>query len=196
MLGCSAQRLPDYPTLPLSEYGQMKTQDGVTVAVHPMTDSQETEKYFGMNLLKHDTLVVLVAVENHSPTVNFIIQKDRISLKETLSGGSNKIGQNTSESALAAVTGGAILVCPVAALVTIPFMVQAATNTAEIKRNFAAKELHQETISPGNAKNGFVYFRLPPERSAQMQKTLSISLWDPIGKRSNIFEYQIEIGSK
>jgi hypothetical protein len=196
MLGCSAERLPDYPMRPLSEYGQTKSQDGVTIAVHPMTDSQETKKYFGMDLLHNDILAVFIAVENGNSTASYIVQKNRISLNEGTTGKSSKVGDNATANVEGSVIVGAILVFPPAALVTMPFMAKEVSNSAEIKRNFASKELHQETISPDKIKSGFVYFLLPHDRPAQTQKILNIGMWNPIAKSSKTFEYQIEIGRK
>jgi hypothetical protein len=76
-------RLPDYETRSLSSYKHVDTQDQLAIAIHPLTEKQEIEQYFGMNLLSANILPVLVVAENNNPVSSFIVSKDRIFLKNT-----------------------------------------------------------------------------------------------------------------
>lgn len=198
LCGCSASRLPDYPIKPVTEYGLSKSEGGVTVAVHPMTDPKECENYFGMNLLKSDLLAVLVAVENKSADASYIIQKDSIRIvdaREALEGRS-AVGNPDAANAVGGAVGVSILVSPLTALVLIPIAVNMTSNAAETRRNFAAKELHQETISPGVTKRGFAYFQLPKDRPDPMKTRLRLELLDPMASKTLTLDYDLEIGGK
>ncbi|GEM_PF-4291467 len=79
--GCATMRLPDYEASSSSSYKHVNTQNKLSLAINPLTDKQEIEKYFGMDLLSANTLPILVIAENNNPVSSFIISKDRIFLR-------------------------------------------------------------------------------------------------------------------
>src|SRR2546426_6445044 len=76
LTGCTAARLPDYAPLAPDEYRHHATREGLTIAIHPMTQPSEIERYFGTDLLAHDVLPVAVVVRNENTKSSFIIQRD------------------------------------------------------------------------------------------------------------------------
>ena len=64
--GC-ATTFPDYPVHPAASYKHHLEQNGVIVAIQPLTKASEQRKYFDTNLASRDILPVFVVVENHNP---------------------------------------------------------------------------------------------------------------------------------
>jgi len=62
--GCAMKALPRYDVKPASEYKLSDTKEGLSIAVYPILDEKESEKYFGTNLLEDSILAVMVTAEN------------------------------------------------------------------------------------------------------------------------------------
>jgi hypothetical protein len=194
MGGCTASRLPDYPTMPVAEYGPHKTADGVTVAIHPITSATEARKYFGMNPLKSNILPVLVVVENKHAQDNYIIRKERIGLagpQEAPDRGA--VGSSGGANAVGVAAGVAIVAAPIAAPALLVTFAAMKSQADEIKRNFATKELQQETIAPGTTKGGFVYLQLPPGTERGGRGVMHVELWEPVSKTPRSFDFDIRL---
>ena len=194
MGGCTASRLPDYPTMSVTEYGPHKTADGVTVAIHPITSATEARKYFGTNLLDSHILPVLVVVENQHPRDSFIIRKERIGLagpQEAPDRGA--VGSSAGRTAVGATAGVAIIAAPIAAPALLLTFVAMESSAAEIRRNFATKELHQETIPTGMTKRGFVYLQPPPDTEREGRGVIHVELWEPVSKTPRSFDFDIRL---
>ena len=79
--GCGSQ-LVDYRPRPIEQYRHFQVQDGLAVAVEPLTDGAEAERYFGSDLVSAGRLAVLVIVENRGST-SVLVSTDKIALGET-----------------------------------------------------------------------------------------------------------------
>ena len=75
--GCSTKKLPEHPTQPLSSYPYSEVKDGLTVAIQPLTNPQESERYFGTDLLSSGIFAVFVSAENRGSPSTFILLKER-----------------------------------------------------------------------------------------------------------------------
>jgi len=194
MVGCTASRLPDYPTMSVTEYGPHKTADGVTVAIHPITSGTEASKYFGRNLLDRHILPVLVVVENKHAQDNFIIRKERIGLAGPQAAPDRgAVGSSTGATAVGAAAGVTIIAAPIAAPAVAVIFAAMKSQANEIERNFATKELQQETIPPGMTKSGFVYLQLPPDTEREGRGVIHVELWEPVSKTPRSFDFDIRL---
>jgi len=196
LAGCTAARLPEYPSKTINDYGEHKSNGGLTVSVHPMTDPQETKQYFGTNLLHSDVLAVLIVVENHNPSASYIVLRDHICLVDAgkEGHGRTRVGNNDAAIVARLVAMAAGFAVPGGGIALMPVVFSLESDAAEVRRNFAAKEWHQETISPGECKRGFAYFQLPKDHPWPMDVLLRIGLSDPIAGTTSTFDYAIHIG--
>ena len=62
--GCATKVIPAYQAKSVSAYSLKDTKDGLSIAVHAITDEKESDKYFGTNLIDSGILAVLVKAEN------------------------------------------------------------------------------------------------------------------------------------
>ena len=172
MFACSAKRLPDYTPQPINHYNH-NTQNGLTVAIYPMTQKTEIKEYFGTDISEYGILPVFVLAQNQNSEKNFIIQKKEIELLdvEKAQNTSENVGDRSGESEAIGVAG-AVLLSP--ALIIIDVMLE--SQAAEIKRNFRTKEFQQAVISPGSTTSGFVYFQLPKTYENQNQRQFQIQV--------------------
>src|SRR5207244_4130869 len=93
-------------------------------------------------------------------TSSFIIQRDGIRLLNeggTAGPGGRSRSVGSDEAGSAVGLAGAILASPAIMFVGVGMESKA----AEIRRNFAMKELQPTMVVPEDVKFGFVYFRLP-----------------------------------
>lgn len=187
--GCSATRLPDYSPLSAHQYTHRNTQNGLIVAIHPMTETSEIEHYFGTNLLANDILPVLVVVENRNADVSFILRKQEIQL---LNEGSESHDASKRSEAVGNDDAAMVVGVAAAALISIPLILVSVgmeSHNAEVRRNFAMKELQQTVVSPGDTKSGFVYFKLPKPTNSPDRWRFQIKAVDLKSKMPLTFVY-------
>ena len=53
LTGCATQ-IPEHEVKPIQEYQHAQLKSGLTIAIHPFTDTEEVENYFGTDLLSQN----------------------------------------------------------------------------------------------------------------------------------------------
>jgi hypothetical protein len=195
--GCSTPRLPKYEAQPPSQYSYSYVKDGLVVAIHPLMSKQETEKYFGTDLLSANILAVLVVAENQNDSASFILSKDKVSLKagEATAGsatGHRQVGDPSAGEALGAAANVGALAIVATALVSIPLGLLAGdmiSDAGVIRRNFTTNELQTKTLSPGQKVQGFVYFQLPAKHNLLPQWAVHIEAVNLSNRGANTFDF-------
>lgn len=148
--GCATP--PAYPTRAAADCRAQATKEGLTIGIHPIFDKQEAEHYFGSDLLLRGLLPVLVVVENHSKDASYLLSMNNCSLSQSTGYGSK--ADLPSREGAALIPGGLIGL--------------AITCNAYNKRTgMAIKELRDQTVSPGQTEDGFVYFKVPTKGTAK-----------------------------
>jgi len=148
MGGCTASRLPDYPTMSVTEYGPHKTADGVTVAIHPVTSATEARKYFGTNLLDSHILPALVVVENQNAQDSYIIRKERIGLvgpEEALDRG--KVDRSGGRTAVGVAAGVTIVAAPIEGSDEFAELVESEFKVSEDCNSFAGQRVITKRVN-------------------------------------------------
>lgn len=159
--GCATMQIPDYPKPSSNALKREKSINNLNIAIHPITDKQELEQYFGTDLSEAQILPVYVLADNKSSSSSFLLSKDYIALQQKktsyrLKTDSGSVTGRSQVGEIVALTG--------AALVSIPLLfggIKAISNAEVVKQNLAAKALQTRTVSPGKSVDGFVYFKLP-----------------------------------
>lgn len=191
LAGCSAKRLPDYTPSPLHEYSNKSVQEGLTIAIQPMTNEEEIKRYFGIDLLEKNVLPIFIVMENQSSKSSFVLTKKDIGLSNEEDQGSSPSNGSTSSP----VSRSDEEVAAAMAIVTVfgpLFSAGMESFNAEVERNFAMKEFQQATLSPGNKESGFVYFRIPESTHDTNRWRVQIKAFD-LTKRARLpFDYVFE----
>ncbi len=187
LMGCSTTELPPYQAQTFDTYQFSASNKGLTIALHPLTDKVESEKYFGKDLLAANILAGFLVVENRSPTSTFLLSNEKIQLESSKTGGrSEDIGDTTAgEIGVGVVTAGALLIAP-AALVLLPLAGILVSQANEVHHNYLAKEFQTQTLAAGEKTEGFVYFQLPEKKEDWPEQwTLYIESFD-VKSKDNI----------
>lgn len=176
MAGCAAITVPDYPQdKPVSSYTKAAPVKELHIAIQPMTDRKEQEKYFGKDLLKDGVLPIYIMAENRHPSTSFILNKDMISLKESKE--KTDLPQATSEDVADPSTGQTVSTIGAATIILIPLIflpislymgfygTKMACDATVTQYSTASQALYTHTLSPGNKVEGFVFFKIPDNKS-------------------------------
>lgn len=189
--GCYTMQLPDYEARSSSSYKHVRTQNKLTLAINPLTDKQEIENYFGMDLLSANIFPVLVVAENNNPVSSFITSKDRVFLRNKNEQGDSKRadlkGASSASSGEALAIVGAVAVAPVLMFAGGKMI----SDSEVIKHNLAVKELQIRTISPGKSIQGFVYFQVPKEAQPLRDWTIIVEAVEIDTNTVNTFEFNL-----
>ncbi|MGE0826156.1 MAG: hypothetical protein AB7G75_17110 [Candidatus Binatia bacterium] len=199
--GCAGKTLSPYPRQAASSYPYFQEQDGLAIGIKPLTDPQESEKYFHTDLLSRGILAIFVAAENRESPNTFLLLKGQFTLHNALreelqvsdreqAGSSTLAATQNVMSALAVV--GYFGFYGVGAL---PFaLVESSIESHEeqVKTKFVTEELQAKTISLGEGTHGFVYFRRPPGYPASGYWVLRVEAMDVTNQKTKIFDFILD----
>jgi hypothetical protein len=158
LTGCATERIADYAP-PTATHEYIAQQSGVEVAVDPFVEPVRTEEYFGMNAVANGIAILHVRVVNKTADQTFLIEKKDFQL---LSGDPGDLRAVGSEFEHAEKAGGALEASGFVSLNPLLMLPGAAivSRSSEIQRNFTGKEMGDQTLSPGQSMEGFIYFKL------------------------------------
>lgn len=74
----AAQKFPDYPVRPASEYATHTGRNGVNIGVEPVEDPDEQKTYFAAKLTPNGFIPVFLVIENGSATDTFLFDQTNI----------------------------------------------------------------------------------------------------------------------
>lgn len=147
---------------------ELGRESGVEVAVDPFVESGRTETYFDLDAVANGIAILHVRVSNQSTGKTFLVEKANFKLipkgaDTDLSGDGQKIERSKAVGEVLVVVG------PGPALVGLAMM----SKSTEIERNLIAKELPDQTLSPGQSMEGFIYFT-PVEKGKDWSRTATL----------------------
>jgi hypothetical protein len=203
--GCTAKKLPPYPTQAASSSPYSQVKDGLAIGIKPLTDSQESEKYFDTDLLSRGVLAIFVSAENQTAPGTFLLLKERFTLQtnqrvehrvSNLEEG--KFPFHDAAQTVVNATGMAMRVLGIITLQAAygdpgaPFDVVAryiGAHEEGVKRKMRIQELQTKTISIGEETHGFIYFPQPPGYPGAEQWALHLEVQDINSKEVRIFDF-------
>jgi hypothetical protein len=158
--GCAPMKIPPYKADALNTYKNQAAKNDLHIAVQPMTDKEQQEKYFGVVLTDAGVLAVFIIAENHSASQRFMLRDDLISLQnkatkqifpkplktDVADDSDLESTRRTSEFL------GSILLSLALAKNSV--------DTKAIQDNLFDKTLYTQTILPGKTAEGFAFFKL------------------------------------
>ena len=163
MSGGCAMQLPNYPVKQVAELPPSSTEQGVQAAVHGVSDWSELNTYFGADLGSGGVLPILVVIENKSER-SVLVDPGQFQMENP----TGKVDMAV-KGGISNKTPGECVALTAAALGSFPglFLGMKMISDAEtVKHNFEAKELRRQTVSPGGAVQGFVFYKFGENRQA------------------------------
>ena len=195
--GCTAKKLPPYPTPAPSSYPYFQVKDGLAIRIQPLTDAQESEKYFDTDLLARGVLAIFVSAENQSVPGTFLLLKERFTLQTAQREEHAVSDREQVKSGSLDTIQGVTSVVGVAAALTfwgvggLPFAAVAGTIDAHeerVKHKFIVEELQTKTLSLGEETHGFVYFHRPLGYPGSGHWVLHLEAQDLGNKEVKVFD--------
>lgn len=191
--GCTTMNLPEYKAEQIEQYSNLQTKNELSIAIRPIIDKAESEKYFGVSLLDANILALFIIAENRSTSSSFVISKEDFALGEhgvfsDELARDQRVGAEGSGKAVAVT--GALLISPLLMFVGAKMV----SDATVIKQNMTTKELTRRTISPGGRVEGFVYFDLPQGSIASATSlSLSVDVMKLQDRSLTHFEFDVRI---
>lgn len=177
----TAASFPEYPSRPAAQYPNKAVTQGLTVAVVPLDDAKEQQRYFNLRFQSKGFRPVFLVMDNDSSTDSFILRVDRINFADPNAQGKPAVGAlpvARSKSRAIATNLGATAAgffVPGAGLVSA----FATSHSADVQQNLLHKALRTMTLAPGKSSRGFVYVpvvNVPMDKSLPSGKTLRMTI--------------------
>jgi hypothetical protein len=151
----AAERFPEYPVRPASEYAVKADWAGLTVALEPVEDRREQETYFRTKLAPKGYVPVFLVMDNGSQTDSFLFDKTHIKYGVGVAIDSGPDAHSKAGEMVGAASLGAMSLA--GALTAVKLI----ANATHIQQNMLKREVQSKTLSPGGSLHGFVYVPAP-----------------------------------
>ncbi|MGA2751057.1 MAG: hypothetical protein ABSG59_20000 [Verrucomicrobiota bacterium] len=165
--GCgTAPKLPDYrpgATAPTARIGR---DAAVEISMDPFIERHRTEQFFGIDAVGKGIGIVFVHISNKSLDRTLLVEKKNFELVPVGAAGGqtangNKIERGTGGAQATAWLGASM--ASLGGLALIGFASSSISHSTEVQRNFVGKEMPDQTLAPGQAMEGFLYFTPVPK---------------------------------
>ena len=158
LAGCTTAKIADYQPASAATTERAVQQSGVEVALDPFVEKARTEKYFDMDAVAEGIAILHVRVANKTADQTFLVLKKNVRLipigaGTAMTGDGKQIERSKTGAETTGIIGGVAGSAPL-------ILVSAAmlSKSTETQRNFVGKEMPDQTLSPGESMEGFVYF--------------------------------------
>jgi hypothetical protein len=173
--GCTTARIADYQPASPTATEHTVQRSGVQIALDPFVESSRTEQYFDMDALANGIAILHVHITNETTNQTFLVEKKDFQLVPIGSStGLTETSTNiTSSTGRGLITTATVLYGLGSEVVGVGFLLAGAasvSHSSEIQRNFADKQMPDETLSPGESMEGFVYFS-PVQKGEDWSRT-------------------------
>jgi hypothetical protein len=179
--GCSTNRITDYRPPSPSATERTAQQAGVEIAVDPFVQSGRTKQYFAMDAVGSGIAILHVRVANRTSDQTFLVEKKHFQLVSRAAGvnmaadgntpGSSTKGKGTETTAVVLYGVGS----PVLGVGFLLAGAAASSHAEEVQRNFVSKEMADQTLSPGQTMEGFIYFS-PVTKGEDWSRTMGVKV--------------------
>jgi len=198
--GCTTKVIPVYQAKSVSAYKLNSTKNGLSIAVHPITDPKESEEYFGIDLIKSKILAVMVKAENavgsSSKTLspeNFSFDRKHIGQSSTKA--SDEFGESLVGEGVGLAGVASLMIIPIVSLPLVFVGMKMTSDATEVRHNLERKAFRSKTLSAGKQTNGFMYFKLPEkELGPDEMWVIRINARDMKNKETINFEFNMDLG--
>jgi hypothetical protein len=167
--GCTTQKIST-ATFSSAGTGQRQENQGLNIEVEPVTNPTVLKELFGTDNLGKGVLAVHIKASNSSESKSFMVQPENFRLGAL---DSASIDKKSGGGQTAAGVGGGLAVAaavvPVAIVAAAPLLIaglSSQSNASVIQHNLMDREFKSATLSKGDSREGFVYFRIPDKQVA------------------------------
>jgi hypothetical protein len=202
-MGCGTLKIPPYTPGPSEQAKTMESQ-GLTITVDPVLDAKRAETYFKVNPVSKGVGIIYLQAENTSTNAIWLLSEENMSLAvsgrdgEMIANDQNVKGDYGTADGLT-IAAIPFLPFPGIDLIAIPFLIagaNAASSASVIQKNFVDNEWHNQTLSPGQRAQGFIYFNLEKHSKWAGSGTLRMDCFDVRNQRTNTLTFPLAYETK
>ena len=187
--GCAPMKIPAYKADAFNTYTNQVAKNDLHMAVWPMTDKEQQEKYFGVVLTDMGVLAIFIIAENRSASQRFMLRDDLISLQ-------NKITKQIFPKALKTDAAddsdleGTRRVSEFLGSIFLSLaLAKNSVDTKAIQDNLFDKTLYTQTVLPGKTAEGFAFFKLSDSKINLKDLLLRVQVTDEGTQLTHDFEF-------
>jgi hypothetical protein len=199
--GCGTMKIPSYTEGP-SKHAQSREAQGLEVTADPFTDKERADKYFKCNPADRGLAIVHVRAENKSTNVTWLVNEENMHLTGlpacTETNAHDQVIRSDYSGAKALM--GATLFLEI---VFFPSVIPMAANTSKAfsdaavtEKNFVDKEWRNQTLSPGEKAEGFIYFNFGKKTDWGSSAAVRIDCLDTGNSQTNTFVFPLAYEAK
>lgn len=182
--GCKTKYLPEYPKQTVDQMPYKVVSGDKKIGAQPLYSSAESERYFGVDLIKRGVLAVFISAECTSEKESYIIERSKFSLGQLFAGADasrNKLGDDSVAQAIG-LSGG---------LIAIPLSAKLGSNAKATRHSMGVKKLHINTVTQRNPAQGFVFFELPNKQLSLIPPLMSVEVMNPTTQKGEVLQIQL-----
>jgi hypothetical protein len=189
LTSCASERIADYQPSVCPPTERAVQQSGVEVALDSFVETERTKQYFNLDAVAEGIAILHVRVVNKTADRTFLVEKKNFQLflsgaVEGLTGNGKKIERSSGAGETLNAIGGPGLIGIAGASMVSQAM--------EIQRNFAGKELGDQTLSPGQSMEGFVYYS-PTPKGANWSQSATVKIYLTETKTRHTIEINVPL---
>ncbi len=176
-VGCGTMKIPAYQgqASALTRSGESQ---GLKVTLDPIVDKERGEKYFKVEPQKSGFAIIHLRAENKAADAAWLLSLENMRLVHSAQGGGATAANQEYKSDMSAANALSVT----ALVLTSPLLMGVSgkmlSNRMIVEKNFVDKEWRNQTLSPGQRAEGFVYFRLGQQTNWIGNRLLRIDTLD------------------
>ncbi len=190
--GCGTMTIPPYTAGPSKQAKTVESQ-GLTITAESIQDKERADTYFKVSPVYRGIGIIYLQAENKSTNATWLLNEENIHLIFTAKAGDlnahdQKVkGDYSGAQASFATTIAMELIFIPLAVPGVFMTMKAASDASVIEKNFVDKEWHNQTLSPGQSAQGFVYYNLDKQPKWADSASLKIDCLNITSQQTNTF---------
>jgi hypothetical protein len=158
--GCAPMKIPPYKADAFNTYRNQVAKNDLHIAIQPMMDKEQQEKYFGVVLTDVGVLAVFIIAENRSTSERFMLRDDLITLQNKATKQVLPKPFKTDVADDSHLEGMRRVSEFFGSIFLSLALAKNSVDTKAIQDNLFDKTLYTQTVLLGKTAEGFAFFKL------------------------------------
>lgn len=193
--GCSTMAIPKYTGGP-GKGAQTQEALGLKVTADNFNDKQRAETYFRTNPHNDGIMIVYLRAENQSPDATWLVNEESMWLVDAagtalMNAHDQKVEGDYGAADAVGIAG--------AAAISLPMMFAASKLGSDAmveQKNFVDREWRNQTLSPGQNAEGFIYFKVGKAANLSQGVSLRLACLNTRNQQTNTITITIPIADE
>ncbi|MGA3265939.1 MAG: hypothetical protein ABSE16_03855 [Verrucomicrobiota bacterium] len=202
--GCGTLTISQYTAGP-SKQAKTTEAQGLKVTVDPVCDRERADAYFKVNPTGKGVAIIYLQAANQSPDATWLLSEANMFLAVPGQAGELNANDQGVKGDYGVSTGLEAAATPFMLFpgpdlfVGVPLLLsgsKAARDASVVQKNFVDKEWHNQTLSPGQQAQGFIYFNWKEQSPSASAATLRMDCIDVRSQQTNTLTFPLNYETK